>query len=59
MDDELLLKNLANTFNHSKQTRKLYRHALTKYSEYSGMSLHELLMEAEEDENDGVKWKTS
>ena len=57
MDDELLLKNLANTFNHSKQTRKLYRHALTKYSEYSGMSLHELLMEAEEDENGGVKWK--
>lgn len=57
MNDEQLLNNLANTFNHSKETRKLYKHALTKYSTYSGMSLYELLMEAEEDENKGVKWK--
>ena len=57
MNDELLLNNLFNTFNHSKNTRKVYKHTLTKYSTYFKMTLRELLMEAEEDENNGIKWK--
>ena len=47
MNDELLLNNLFNTFNHSKNTRKVYKHTLTKYSTYFKMTLRELLMEAD------------
>lgn len=57
MNDEQLLKNLALTNNHSKATIKMYKHCLGKYSSFFQMSLQELLMEAEEDENNGLKWK--
>ena len=38
-------------------SRKVYRSALSKYSLLNGLSLQELLMEAEQEEEDGVRWK--
>lgn len=56
MNDELL-KNMAITCNHSKGTIKNYRIALKKYCAYYDMTLDELLIEAEEDEKNNVRWK--
>ena len=58
MNDELL-KNFSISCNHAQGTFFSYELALRKYCEYFGMSLKELLYEAEEDENNGVKWKHS
>ena len=58
MNDELL-KNFSISCNHAQGTLFSYELALRKYCEYFGMSLKELLDEAEEDENNGVKWKHS
>ena len=56
MNNELI-KNMCLTCNHSKQTHKNYKLSLRKYCEYFDMSLEELLMEAEEDEKNNVRWK--
>ena len=58
MNNELI-KNMCLTCNHSKQTHKNYKLSLRKYCEYFDMSLEELLMEAEEDEKNNVRWKNS
>ncbi|WP_407431869.1 site-specific integrase [Methanobrevibacter sp.] len=58
MNNELL-KNLAINCNHAERTQRNYSNALRKYSEYYGMSLQELLDEAEEDERNNVRWKYS
>lgn len=58
MNDELL-KNFSISCNHAQGTFFSYELSLRKYCEYFGMSLKELLYEAEEDENNGVKWKHS
>lgn len=56
MNNELI-KNLSISCNHSDETQRIYRLALRKYSEFFNQDLHELLSEAEEDENNGIKWK--
>ena len=43
--------------NHSKGTRKVYRDAVKKYTDFCSMSLAELLEEAESEEDKGVRWK--
>ena len=58
MNDELL-KNFFITNNYSLHTRKNYTTDLRQYCEYYKMTLQELLMEAEKEENDGVRWKFS
>ena len=58
MNDELL-KNFSISCNHAQGTFFSYELSLRKYCEYFRMSLKELLDEAEEDENNGVKWKHS
>ncbi|WP_295591560.1 site-specific integrase [uncultured Methanobrevibacter sp.] len=56
MNNELI-KNMCLSCNHSKQTQNNYNLSLRKYCEYFDMSLEELLMEAEEDEKNNVRWK--
>ena len=57
MNNNELLKNLAISCNHSEETQRIYRLALTNYASYFNQDLHELLAEAEEDENNNLKWK--
>ena len=57
MNNNELLKNLAISCNHSEETQRIYRLALTNYASYFNQNLHELLAEAEEDENNNIKWK--
>lgn len=58
MNNELL-KNLFITCNHSKGTQKAYNYALKVYCSYFQMEIRDLLMEAEDEENKGIKWKHS
>ncbi|MBQ9160184.1 MAG: site-specific integrase, partial [Methanobrevibacter sp.] len=57
MKNNELLKTLFITYNHSEGTQRLYTYALEKYATYFEMGLDELLKEAENDENKGIKWK--
>ena len=57
MNNNELLKNLAISCNHSEETQRIYRLALTNYASYFNQDLDELLAEAEEDENNNIKWK--
>ena len=52
-----LLENIFITNNYAKETRKVNRSVMRKYCNYYGMTLQELLDEAEEDEANNVKWK--
>lgn len=56
MDNELI-EEIHIMKNHSEGTEKLYRHAVKRYTEFCGMSLKELLDEAEAEEDAGIKWK--
>ena len=57
MNDEQLLDEIHSVNNHSKATRDAYRKAAKIYTSYTEMSLYELIMEAEEEENKRIKWK--
>ena len=56
MDNELL-NEMHIMKNHSKNTKKLYRNAINKYTDFCGMSFSELLEEAEFEEEAGIRWK--
>ena len=56
MDNELL-NEIHMVKNHSKRTKKIYRRAVRKYTEYFSMSMTELLEEAEAEEEQGIRWK--
>ena len=43
--------------NHSKGTKKLYKFAVDRYTEYNSMTLEELLEEAEMEEEQCIRWK--
>lgn len=43
--------------NHSTSTRNIYKIAAEKYCTYYDMTLHELLLEAEKEEDQQIKWK--
>ena len=57
MNDEQLLDEIHSVNNHSKATREAYKKAVNLYTTYNEMSLYELIMEAEEEENKRIKWK--
>ena len=59
MDNEQILNEIHNTNGHSKSTRKAYKKASKLYCECQEMTLYELIYEAEEEENKGVRWKFS
>ena len=56
MDNELL-NEIHMVKNHSKGTKKLYKFAVDRYTEYNSMTLEELLEEAEMEEEQGIRWK--
>lgn len=56
MNNELI-NNLSISCNHSKATKDVYFHCLNEYSLYFNQNLQELLIEAENDENNRIKWK--
>ena len=56
MDNELL-NEIHMVKNHSKGTKKLYKFAVDRYTEYNSMTLEELLEEAEIEEEQGIRWK--
>ena len=57
MNDEQLLDEIHSVNNHSKATREAYQKAVKLYTSYTEKSLYELIVEAEEEENKGIKWK--
>lgn len=56
MDNELL-NEIHMVKNHSDETKRVYERAVRRYSEYFSMSMTELLEEAEEEEEQGIRWK--
>ncbi len=56
MDDELL-NEIHLVRNHSEATKRIYKRAVKKYTDYFSMSLEELLEEAEKEEEKGIRWK--
>lgn len=59
MNDEGLLDEIHEVNNHSKATRDAYKKAVKKYTSFTEKSLYELIIEAEEEENQRVRWKLS
>ena len=57
MNDEALLDEIHEVNNHSKATREAYKKAVKIYTSFTEKSLYELITEAEEEENQRVKWK--
>jgi len=55
--DEKIFKNFARERNLSPGSIKVYEHALKKYVEFNGMSLKELIIEADTEEEERVRWK--
>lgn len=56
MDNELL-NEIHIVKNHSDATKKSYKLAVNKYTDFFQMSLEELLEEAETEEDEGIRWK--
>ena len=56
MDNELL-NEIHMVKNHSDETKRVYERAVRRYAEYFSMSMTELLEEAEEEEEQGIRWK--
>lgn len=56
MDNELL-EEVHMMKNHNSRTQYIYKQAVKKYTEFCGMSLEELLDEAEAEEDARIKWK--
>ena len=57
MNNETILNEIHSANNHSTATRKAYHLAVKNYCSYFDMGLQELIMEAEREENEGVRWK--
>ena len=55
--EEKLFKNFARERNLSPGSINVYSHALTKYTEYNQMTLQELILEADTEEEKGIRWK--
>ena len=56
MDSELL-QEIHMVKKKKKRTQYIYKDAVRKYTNFCGMSLEELLEEAEAEEDKGIKWK--
>lgn len=55
--NEEILAEIHTIKNHSTNTRRRYKYAVDKYCKLNKMSLHELILEAEKEEDNGVRWK--
>ncbi len=56
-NDNDLINYFGKSRNIKKSTIELYRLLLKEYSNYTNMSLHDLLIEAENEEEKGIRWK--
>lgn len=56
-EDKILLHEIGVTRNLSPSSLKVYRNAMQNYTSYCGRSFTELLAEAEDEEEQGVRWK--
>lgn len=54
---ETLFNNFVKERNLSPGSIKVYEHALNKYVEFNGMTLKELILEADREEDDRIRWK--
>ena len=57
MRDEEILEHFIETRHLKPRTQKSYRYSLKQYTTFHGMTLQELLDEAEAEEEQGVRWK--
>ena len=55
--DEEILAEIASTRNYADRTIQTYRTVIHSYTEFNNMCLHDLIMEAEKEEENGVRWK--
>ena len=57
MRNEELLEEFFLVKNHDPKTQKAYLRSINKYSKFHGLSMEELIEEAETEEENGVRWK--
>lgn len=55
--DEELLNEIHLVKNHAESTKKVYKQAVNRYTNYFSMSMEELIEEAEMEEEQGIRWK--
>ena len=52
-----ILEEIATARNYAKHTRKTYNTVINNYTKFQGLTLHELILEAEAEEEEGIRWK--
>lgn len=57
MTNEEILEEIAMVRNHSLQSRKTYKRAINHYCQFNGLTMQELLDEADKEEENGIRWK--
>ena len=55
--NEEILEEVHILKNHKKSTQHIYKFATKLYCELNQMTLHELITEAEDEEEKGTRWK--
>ena len=57
MEDKLILDEICLTRNLSSVTKKNYKQSIINYKQSQGLTLKQLLNEAEQEEEDGIRLK--
>lgn len=57
MTNTEILEEIAMVRNHGTQSRITYKRAINHYCKFNNMTMHELLDEADQEEEDGIRWK--
>lgn len=52
-----ILEEIATARNYAKHTRRTYNTVINNYTQFQGLTLHELILEAEAEEEERVRWK--
>ncbi|WP_296887607.1 site-specific integrase [uncultured Methanobrevibacter sp.] len=55
--NEEILEEIHHAKSHSKSSKKIYKNAVKQYCKYNKLSLMELIKEADEEEEKGIRWK--
>ena len=55
--NEEILQEIHHAKSHSKSSKKIYKNAVKQYCKYNKLSLTELIKEADEEEEAGIRWK--
>lgn len=55
--NEEILQEIHHAKSHSKSSKKIYKNAVKQYCKYNKLSLSELIKEADEEEEAGIRWK--